>query len=265
VTVKFIYGALCLFIILNFSGCSSKDTLKPEETILLETKDSNNSSDELSGFSDEFEAEEIYDPLNGYNRWMTNFNDGAYEYLLKPVANGYKVVLHVEIRESIGNFFNNLYFPTRLANNILQGKLSNAAEESARFVLNTTVGIAGLFDPAKSYFELEAHEEDFGQTLGFYGVGGGVHIVLPLLGPSNIRDTISLYPDSLISIINYDERSYWTLTDTAAEYIGAKVLEEVNYTSLNMQKYDKMKKDAVDLYPYLRDMYEQYRKKQIEE
>ncbi|MDP2894084.1 MAG: MlaA family lipoprotein, partial [Sulfurimonas sp.] len=136
---------------------------------------------------------------------------------------------------------------------------------SARFVLNTTVGIAGLFDPAKRYLELEAHEEDFGQTLGFYGVGGGVHIVLPLLGPSNIRDTISLYPDSLISIIDYDKRSYWTLTDTPAEYIGAKVLEEVNYASLNMEKYDKIKKDAVDLYPYLRDMYEQYRKKQVEE
>ncbi|MDP2894804.1 MAG: MlaA family lipoprotein, partial [Sulfurimonas sp.] len=105
--MKFVYGALFLFIVLSFSGCSSKDTLKPEETLLLETKDSNNLSDELAEFSDEFEAKEIYDPLNGYNRWMTNFNDGAYEYVLKPVANGYKIVLHVEIRESIGKFFNN--------------------------------------------------------------------------------------------------------------------------------------------------------------
>ncbi len=263
--MKFVYSALFLSIIFNFTGCSSKAVEKPEETVVSEEKNANAADDELSEFADEMEVKEIYDPLSGYNRAMTSFNDGAYEYVLKPVANGYKVVLHVEIRESIGNFFNNLYFPTRLANNILQGKLSNAAEESARFVLNTTVGIAGLFDPAKSYFELEAHEEDFGQTLGFYGVGGGVHIVLPLLGPSNIRDTISLYPDSLISIIDYDERNYWTLTDTPAEYIGAKVLEEVNYASLNMEKYDKMKKDAVDLYPYLRDMYEQYRKKQVEE
>lgn len=260
------YISICFSLLLFLSGCASKEEpKKSEEKLFTQTKENSSSDDELAEFSDEFKSEEIYDPLSGYNRLMTDFNDNVYEYALKPVAMGYRDLLHVEIRESIGNFFNNIYFPTRFVNNLLQGKFSNSAEESARFILNSTIGIAGLFDPAKSYFELEPHEEDFGQTLGFYGVGSGVHIVLPLLGPSNVRDALSLYPDSIVSLIDYEKRSYPTLTDTTAEYIGTRVFKEVNHTSLNMQKYDKMKKDAVDLYPYLRDVYEQYRKKQIEE
>ncbi len=252
-------------MVLNFTGCSSKNIEKPSEAALYEAKENNTANDDIDDFSDEFKVKEVYDPFSGYNRFMTGFNDGAYEYVLKPVSKGYKVVLHVEIRESVRNFFNNLYFPMRFANNILQGKLLYASEESARFALNTTVGIAGLFNPAKSCFELQVHEEDFGQTLGFYGVSSGPHIVLPLLGPSNLRDAISLYPDSLLSPIDYSERSYWTLTDTWTEYLTAKSVENINYMSLNMDRYEKMRKDAVDLYPYLRDVYEQYRDNQIKE
>lgn len=250
-------------LVFGLSGCSSKSIEKPQEA--AQTQKSNGADDELASFADEMKVQEIYDPLSGYNRMMTSFNDGAYEYVLKPVATGYKNVLHFEIRNSIENFFENLYFPVRFANTLLQGKFSYATEETGRFVINSTVGVLGLFDPAKSYFELEAHEEDFGQTLGFYGVGGGPHIVLPLLGPSNLRDTLSLYPDSVLSVVDWEERNYWTLTDTPAEYIGVKSFEKINAISIHMDKYDKMKEDAVDLYPFLRDMYEQRRKKQIAE
>ncbi len=250
-------------LVFGLSACSSKSVEKPREA--AQAQKSNGADDELASFADEMEVKEIYDPLSGYNRMMTSFNDGAYEYVLKPVATGYKNVLHFEIRNSIENFFENLYFPVRFVNTLLQGKFSYATEETGRFVINSTVGVLGLFDPAKSYFELEAHEEDFGQTLGFYGVGGGPHIVLPLLGPSNLRDTLSLYPDSVLSVIDWEERSYWTLTDTPAEYIGVKSFEKINTISIHMDKYEKMKEDAVDLYPFLRDMYEQRRKKQIEE
>ncbi|MFA7355233.1 MAG: VacJ family lipoprotein [Sulfurimonadaceae bacterium] len=238
---------------------------QPSQSTSQKEKQNSKYDDELEGFGDEFEVEELCDPFNGYNRAMTIFNDRLYEYVLKPVAKGYKYVLHVEARESIRNFFNNLYFPMRFVNNTLQGKFYYASEETGRFVINTTIGILGLFDPAKVHFNLDAHDEDFGQTLGFYGVGSGPHIVLPLFGPSNLRDFISLYPDALLSPIDYAERSYWSLTDTWPEYLGVKAFEKVNYISLDMDKYEKMKRDAVDLYPYFRDIYEQYRKKQIEE
>lgn len=228
-------------------------------------KDVASSNGELAEFSDEFEVKEIYDPLAGYNRAMTDFNDGVYEHVLKPVAKGYRKIVHVEIRESVRNFFNNIYFPMRFVNNILQGKFCNAYEEGERFFINTTVGVLGLFDPAKNRFHIQAHEEDFGQTLGFYGVGSGFHIVLPLLGPSNLRDTLSLYPDSLLSPVDFRDRSYSTLSDTALEYVEIKTAEKTNYLSLEMENYEKMKKDAVDLYPYLRDIYEQYRENQIKE
>ncbi len=242
------------------SGCSSKVIQEPAEMVTQLSQD-----DELDSFRDETEVKEICDPLSGYNRVMTSFNDGAYEYVLRPVANGYSYVLHVEVRRSIDNFFNNIYAPISFINNILQGKFRYAGREGARFVINTTIGIVGLFDPAKSYFEIEAHKEDFGQTLGFYGVGSGPHIVLPLLGPSNLRDLAGMYPDSFLTFIDYDERNHWTLTDTVPEYLGAKSFEYINYISLNKERYEKMREDAVDLYPYLRDVYEQRRKKLIEE
>lgn len=261
--MRFIYFAFVFTFVVTLTGCSSKTVEKPSEVAVEQERDDLNG--ELEGFADEFEVKEVYDPFSGYNRVMTTFNDSLYEYALKPVANGYKYVMHVEVRESVRNFFNNLYFPMRVVNNVLQGKFQYATEETGRFVINTTVGIVGLFDPAKVHFKLEAHDEDFGQTLGFYGVGSGPHIVLPIFGPSNLRDLVSMYPDALLSPIDYRQRSYWTLTDTWSEYLGVKTFEKVNYISLDMDKYERMKRDAVDLYPYFRDVYEQYRNKQIEE
>lgn len=246
------------------SGCSAKSVPTAQEDAVTKEK-SVTSQDELDGFGDEFAQKDVYDPLIGYNRWMTSFNDTLYIYALRPIASGYQSVLHEEIRKSVANFFKNLTFPISFVNNVLQGKLYYAITESARFSLNSTIGIGGLFDPAKSCFEIEPHKEDFGQTLGFYGVGGGVHIVLPLLGASNARDLVSMYPDSFLSLVDYEERSYWTLTDKPIEYIGARSFEGINTLSLNLENYEKMRADAVDLYPYLRDVYEQYRENQIKE
>ncbi|MDA7817674.1 VacJ family lipoprotein [Sulfurimonas sp.] len=239
--MKLIYGLLVVSIFFNLGTCSA---------------------DELDEFSDEMAVEEVYDPLSGYNRAMTSFNDVLYENVMKPVASGYANVVHTEIRESISKFFHNLYFPMRLTNNLLQGKFKNSLEESERFVLNSTVGILGFFDPAKSKFEIDKHNEDFGQTLGFYGVGAGPHVVLPLFGPSNVRDTISMIPDSLLSPIDYVARKD---DITILEYVAIKTVEKVNCTSQNIEKYEKLKADAIDLYPYQRDVYEQYRQEQIEE
>ncbi len=271
--MKVIVSIILFIAIILFSGCSSKninqDNSKIENTKEHTEEATSQESSEEDEFLDEFEEEmqieEKSDPLSGYNRVMTNFNDGMYEYVLAPVASGYKKVVHKEIRSSVGKFFHNILYPIRLVNNLLQGKMKNSGEETGRFVINTTVGLLGLFDPAKSYFGLEAHNEDFGQTLGYYGVGSGPHIVLPFLGPSNLRDTFSLYPDSLVSPIDYQKERSYNLTNSYGESLWLKAYDKVNYVSLHEGEYEKLKKDAVDLYPFLRDVYEQYRDKQIKE
>ena len=231
--------------------------------------------DGFDEFESEFEASkpEVYDPLEGYNRTVTGFNDWLYLNLLDPVARGWAWAVPEPARISVRNFFKNLMFPVRFANNALQLKAKNTGEETARFAINSTVGVLGLFDPAKAWFNLEEHPEDFGQTLGHYGVGGGFHIVLPFFGPSNLRDTTSLYPDWLLDPTNerflYRNPSthhvlYGRDYDPAVPY-AVKGLEVINRESLRLGQYESLRQDAVDLYPFLRDVYEQNRQKEIEE
>jgi len=252
------------------SGCSTKTEINKSD-IQKDTAFKNQSNDDLeedeflNEFEDEMAIETKFDPFSGYNRMMTSFNDGAYEYVLAPTAKGYRYIVHKEIRSSVDNFFHNILFPVRFVNNLLQGKLINTAEETGRFLINSTIGILGLFDPAKSYFELEAHNEDFGQTLGFYGVGAGPHIVLPFFGPSNLRDAISMYPDSLLSPVDYQESRSYNLTKHYGESLVLNAYDKINGVSLNPEQYSKIKKDAIDLYPFLRDIYEQLRETEIKE
>ncbi len=207
----------------------------------------------------EFAAQEIeiFDPLSGYNRAMTQVNDRLYFWLFKPVARGYSKVVPEVARLGIGRFFTNLAMPVRLANNLLQLKFKGAATELARFTLNSTVGFFGFADPARSGFGLEPYPEDFGQTLGHYGLGGGVHLVLPLLGPSNLRDILGRFPDYYLTPVNY--------VDPWEVQWSARGTEQVNNTSLRLGEYESLKKDAIDLYPFLRDAYEQRREEAIEE
>ena len=237
--------------------------------------------EEEEGFDDEFEDEfgaaekEVFDPLSGYNRVMTDFNDSLYVWVLDPVARGYRWVLPYVARRGVKNFFHNLLFPLRFVNNALQLKIKNAGEEFLRFSINSTIGIFGIWDPAKEWFDLEAHEEDFGQTLGFYGVGGGFHVVLPFLGPSNVRDMFSVYPDMQMDpVYNVENRPY-NLPQNEGEYLGYSrktlqsaqltVLKTINRESLRIGQYANLKKDAIELYPFLRDVYEQNRAKLIKE
>jgi len=232
--------------------------------------------DDFDEFEDEFGDEvttEVFDPLSGYNRFMTGFNDKLYFWVLKPVATGYRWVMPEFARTGIKNFFNNLYFPVRLVNNILQFKFKNAGEETLRFATNSTIGLLGFWDPAKVWFGLEAHPEDFGQTFGVWGFGPGPHIVLPVLGPSNLRDTIGLAPQwiYLNPVNNFSTVYGWTgfekvegLEKTETK-LGILAIERVNNTSLRLGEYESLKKDAIDFYPFLRDFYEQNRLKEIEE
>ncbi len=213
-------------------------------------------------FEDEYtEIKEDIDPFESYNRLMTSFNDNLYTYILTPIAKGYKKVLHQNIRISISNFFHNITFPIRFINNILQFKFNNATEELGRFTLNSTIGILGFMDPAKKHFNLEKREEDFGQTLAYYGFGEGFHIVLPIYGPSNIRDILGLIGDSYIDPLSVD----YKVVNRVEKGIAIMSFETTNNTSLNIGKYENLKKDAIDLYPFLKDIYTQNREKEIKE
>lgn len=224
-------------------------------------------------FTQDFDSEftnkkiEIYDPLSGYNRVITTFNDKVYLNVLNPVARGYAYVVPETARIGVNNFFDNIMFPVRFTNNILQLKFQNSAEELGRFVVNTIWGIAGFMDVAQSELGWKAHKEDFGQTLGFYGVGDGIYIVIPLLGPSNIRDIIGMSTDSYVSVLSTTGSSdlHYKIPNNQLEEITIEVYDVVNTVSLNEGKYEAFKKDALDFYPYLRDVYTQARKKQIEE
>ena len=227
----------------------------------------NTVKDELEGefledeLEDEFAREDeidVVDPLRGYNELMTVVNDRFYFWILQPVATGYRAVLPQNIRKGIARAFINIQFPMRFVNNALQLKFERAAGEAERFVLNTTIGILGFTDPAKEWFGLPPHPEDFGQTLGHYGAGGGFHIVLPLLGPSNLRDALGKVTDLYLldPVGKINDRRVVT---------AARVIETVNKTSLELGQYESLRQDAIDLYPFLRDIYEQNRNKQIKE
>ena len=146
----------------------------------------------------------------------------------------------------------------------MQLKFQNSATELERFIINSTVGLAGLMDPAKTYMHLETHEEDFGQTLGHYGIGSGFHVVLPILGPSNVRDIFGLAADVYITPLAHTGESLkYKIPNSNAQTTYIWVVQEINKNSLHLGEYESAKKDALDLYIFLRDTYEQKRTSEI--
>jgi len=205
------------------------------------------------------EPSPISDPIEGYNRVMFTVNDKAYFYAFKPLANGYRVVLPERARISVKNLFYNIRMPIRLVNCLLQGKLKGAGAESLRFVINSTIGVAGLFDPAKSYFCLETHWEDFGQTLGRYGMGPVFYIQWPFLGPSSLRDTLGFVGDTAL-----DPLTYLFLTPVAL-YGSSYFYDYINTLSLDKDTYEGIVEPAIDPYLAVQDAYIQNRDKWIKE
>ena len=189
------------------------------------------------------------------NRGIWWVNDKLYLYVLEPVASGYSKVIPKTGRQSIANAFDNLQAPERFVNNLLQMKASDAGTELKRFVCNSTIGVLGFRDPAAK--KHEPQPEDFGQTLGHYGVKPVMALQLPLLGPSNLRDTVGMIPDMFLNPIFYLE--------SLAIKIGVKAEEEVNKTSLRLGVYEDIKKERLDVYAFLQNAYEQNRLKKIEE
>jgi phospholipid-binding lipoprotein MlaA len=202
----------------------------------------------------------IADPLEPLNRAFFHFNDKLYFWILKPIATGYKAVIPEDGRIGIGNFFSNVKTPVRLVNCLLQAKFKGAGNETVRFVLNTTIGVAGFFDPAKKTFKIEKHDVDFGQTLGIWGIGPAFYLNLPILGPSSLRDAVGYVGD-----LFFDPQTYLAYYFVVAEIVnyGTWVLDKVNETSLTLGEYENLKKAALDPYIALREAYTQYRQNKI--
>ena len=211
--------------------------------------------------------EELFDPLSGYNKIMTSFNDQFFMNVLNPISKGYAYITPETMRIGISNFFENIMFPVRFSNNLLQLKFKNANEELGRFTINTFCVLVGFMDPATNELNMTPHKEDFGQTLGFYGIGDGFPVVLPILGQSNLRDMVGLGADSYVSALSTtgDSDLNYKIPNNFEQELGIKSFEMINSTSLKLGQYETIRKDCTDLYPLLRDIYAKSRKKQIEE
>ncbi len=218
------------------------------------------SLDDLGFFDEETEEEvvQVADPLFPWNWAMFHFNDRLYFWVLKPLARGYRAVIPTPVRSGVKNFFHNLTTPIRMASCILQGKGRAASAEFARFMINSTVGVLGFGDPAKSWFKLNPSEEDLGQSLATYGIGNGFYIVWPVLGPSTLRDSVGMIGDWFLDPVPY----YVHHTET---YLEIWALENVNDTSFRIGDYESLKEAAIDPYVAIRNAYIQYRKKKVEE
>ncbi len=198
----------------------------------------------------------VHDPIEPVNRGIFYVNDKMYRWVLKPVAKGYRYVVPEGARIAVRNFFSNLGTPIRAANTLLQGKIKATGTELVRFTINSTIGIAGLFDPAKDW-NLDRKDEDTGQTLGVYGLGHGMYIVLPILGPSSARDAVGFVGDTFLDPLAY--------ISPAAAAIGANAVRSETNLSFKIEDIDDLTGAAIDPYIAVRDAYIQSREKRVKE
>jgi phospholipid-binding lipoprotein MlaA len=202
--------------------------------------------------------EEANDPLEPMNRYFFELNYAADELLLKPLAGWYYVALPNFAQDGVRNALRNLRSPIVLANDLFQGETDRAGITAGRFLVNSTLGLAGLFDVA-SEMGLDYHAEDFGQTLAVHGVGEGPYLVLPLLGPSNPRDASGLVVDMLFDPLTYV--GIFGGVDNIG--LGAAVVEGLDTRARNLKTLDEIRKGSLDYYATLRSLYRQRRVDEI--
>ncbi len=225
-------------------------------------------SEELSGSE--------YDPWESFNSTMFDFNRKVDRFVLKPVAQGYNFVVPDAAQVGLSNFFYNLRFVPRFVNNVFQGKIKGAGVETGRFLVNATFGIGGFLDVA-THMNLQTPEEDSGQTLGYYGIGPGPYLVLPLLPPLTLRDGAGYVADILLDPINWlvlplieikgvpSAIAHKNRTTTSVAQLGRRIGEITNDRSLNLEKYQGVEEATLDLYAAVRNAYLQKRAKAIRE
>ena len=205
----------------------------------------------------------VKDCFEGLNRGIFSFNQVLDQVLIEPAAKGYRY-LPSPIRSGTSNLLSNISLVVTIPNNLLQGDFGLAGKNSARFVVNSTVGILGIFDPASKMGLNDYEKEDWGQTLGKWGVGEGCYIVLPVLGPSTARDATA-------SLINFSGGNAWynitvdedTHYVSDFDYYASRGMSGIDFRAKNIESFDNLEKNSIDFYASVKSLYLQDRKKKI--
>lgn len=245
ISLVFFLGVTSTYSLALSSGPEDEVAVKDSAPSGKEVEPEYVESDEIS------EEKTVPDPIEPWNRLVFTFNDRLYFWVMKPAAQGYNAVIPEVVRSSVQNFFDNLSMPVRFVSSVLQAKMKSAGIELARFGVNSVFGIVGLFDIAKSY-NLDPQEKDLGLTLGSYGIGEGIYIVWPFLGPSSLRDTVGSVGDGYLSPTNY--------ITPAEDALAVNGYAHFNNTSLHIGDYEDLKESAIDPYIAVKDSYIQHRR-----
>jgi len=201
---------------------------------------------------------EEYDPWEKFNEKTFAFNYNMDKYVMKPAAKGYNAIMPDMFQTMIDNAFTNLRMPIRFVNKVLQGRFLDATKEMGRFLINSTLGIGGLFDVARQEMKLAPQDADFGQTLGIWGIGPGPYLVLPLFPPLTVRDSLGYAVDGSMNILNYYIPFF-------PDQFAMNALDKVNERSRNLDLFQGIEEATVDLYSAVRNAYLQRRNRFIQQ
>jgi phospholipid-binding lipoprotein MlaA len=196
------------------------------------------------------------DPWEGMNRPLFAVHDGIDTWVFAPLSKGWRFITPEFLRDGVRNFFSNVRYPVVFANHLFQGKLRQAGTETGRFVVNSTVGLAGFFDPATGW-GMPRVDEDFGQTLGVWGVGPGPYLVIPVFGPTSVRDVLANVVDAPLAI--YPFFVPWYVSSPA------RLLYGINVRSYFIEDIEEARSSSFDYYAFLRNAYLSNRQAQVED
>jgi phospholipid-binding lipoprotein MlaA len=246
-----------LALLLCLSGCAVSEKRSAAKSVAADP----------AAVDDDFTnvpVQRVNDPFERFNRTMFRFNDELTTYALRPFAHGYALIVPRPVRTGVSNFFDNLQYPVRFINSVLQGKITRSAQETGKFVINSTAGIGGLIRVSDHISSLaDVPGEDFGLTLGFWGVSPGPFLVIPALGPSDCRDLVGFAGDFAMQPLNW--HTFGVLNYVYSNTIGIALsgTRYANGLPKAVESYDQLKSEAVDPYIAIRDAYLSYRAAQI--
>ncbi len=265
-------------VVKSQNGIEIVETADEPSSVLAAGNEEDLSEDLFDPFDDdETQAGDVqeYDPFEPVNSAIFEFNYRLDKYLVKPAARVYNFFIPPDVQQSFSNLFQNIRFVPRLLNNLLQGKFTGAGIELSRFLINTTLGVGGLFDPAGIMFDLNTPPEDLGQTLGMYGMPHGPYIMVPILGPFTLRDGIGFIGDTFLDPFNWLVLPIFQVAEAPLlvdhgdtitfTQLGYRTGEVVNARALNLEKFEGVEEGTLDLYGAVRNAYYQQRLRALQE